>query len=172
MIITDEKLLRIPCVDALPEEVDSIILRLEEELALSAKNGNVGIGLAAPQIGIYKNVAIIRINKDISVNLVNCKIKNKYDLELFEGEGCLSFPGRFEKTMRYQEIHVVDNAVYPYSFIATGLFAVVTAHEIDHLQGKLLPDFALKKEVPKKFRPNDICNCGSGIKYKRCHGKK
>ena len=171
MIITDESQLRnIVCVDVLPEEVDGLRKLLEEELAASAKNGFPGIGLAAPQIGIKKNMAIIRINDEYSVDLVNCDIVAKYDSFLFDGEGCLSFPGQFESTMRYNEIHVKNNMVEPHEFIATGLFAVVIDHEMDHLVGRVLPDFAIKK--PKnKLRPNDPCNCGSGSKYKKCCGK-
>jgi uncharacterized protein YecA (UPF0149 family) len=54
--------------------------------------------------------------------------------------------------------------------VCTGLLAVVTQHELDHLVGKLLTDSALPqiKNSKKKTRPNDICPCGSGRKYKRC----
>ncbi len=45
--------------------------------------------------------------------------------------------------MRYREVYVVDNLVEPYSFIATGLLAVVIQHELDHLNGILLPDVAI-----------------------------
>lgn len=174
MIITDEKLLRKPCTDATPEEVGSIIDQLERELKHSAEIGQKGIGLSAPQIGIYKNVCIVRIDKVHSVNLVNCKITTGYDKAIFENEGCLSFPDRYEKTMRYQEIFIESNLVEPYSFICTGLMAVVSQHELNHLEGKLLPDFALPKlnSNRKKPRPNDMCTCGSSKKYKKCCGRK
>lgn len=168
MIITDEEALRIKCADARAEEVNEIIEALERELEYSGKMGRPGIGLAAPQIGIAKKVAIVRIDKNYHVNLVNCKIKNAYDKSLFKGEGCLSFPDRMEDTMRYQEIHVVDNLVYPYSFVVTGIMAIVCQHELDHLNNILLPDIAIHKIV-KKLRPNDPCHCGSGKKFKRCH---
>lgn len=145
---------------------NEIVKKLDLELVNSAKNGFPGIGLSAPQIGIYKRVAIIRTEKE-SINLVNPVIEKSYDLEMFSGEGCLSFPNQFENTLRYQEIHV-KNDIEPKNFIATGLLAVVIAHEIDHLDGKLLPDFAIKKKA--KNRPNDPCSCGSGKKYKKCCG--
>ncbi len=174
MIITSEKELRVLCVDVLPEEIQDLRDKLETELRISAENGLEGIGLACPQIGIAKNMAIIRISKELSVDLVNAKIVQAYDKEMFEGEGCLSFPGRFEKTMRYQEI-VVTNDVEPKFFIAKGLFAVAIQHEINHTEGKLLPDFALQKlqtQSSKKVRPNDICPCGSLKKYKKCCSNK
>lgn len=170
MIITSEKDLRVHCEDVLSDEVSDLISKLEFELEASGKCGMPGIGLAAPQIGIAKKAAIIRVSDKFSVNLINAKIENGYDKCLFDGEGCLSFPGVFENTMRYQEIHVVDNLVEPHSFIAKGLFAVAIQHELDHLNNILLPDIALKKNKTK-VRPNDLCSCGSMKKYKRCCAK-
>lgn len=167
MIITDENKLRVKCEDVLPLEINNIISKLEDELKISSLNGYPGIGLAAPQIGIAKKAAIIRINDEFSVNLINPVIVKKYDLEEFSGEGCLSFPNRYEKTLRYKEIRVI-NGVEPKDFIATGLMSVVIQHEIDHLHGKLLPDYAIKQK--NKTRPNDPCRCGSGKKFKKCCG--
>jgi peptide deformylase len=171
VIITDEKSLRVKCVDALPGEVVSIIEQLDNELLHETSLGRPGIGLAAPQCGIHKNIAIIRINDHLKIDLVNCKIVAKYDQYVFENEGCLSFPGMFEKTLRYNEIYVEGNDVEPNRFIATGLFAVAIQHEIDHLNGILLPDVAIKTKQ-NKLRPNDLCSCKSGKKYKKCCGKE
>lgn len=147
MIITDEKLLRVECVDVLPEEVSALRDKLEAELKFSFTLGRPGIGLACPQIGIAKNMAIVRISTSTgtayNVDLVNCMISNGYDRAEFDGEGCLSFPDMSVKTLRYKEIHVVKNLVEPYEFIATGLFAVCIQHELDHLKGILLPDLAV-----------------------------
>ena len=69
-IITDQNFLKIPCEKISLEEVSNIILQLEKFL----KDSEVeGIGLAANQIGIKKQVAIIRMDK-ISINLVNADI--------------------------------------------------------------------------------------------------
>ena len=144
MIITDEKALRLECTDVLPEEVDALRERLEAELKRSAELGRPGIGLAAPQIGIAKNMAIVRLPNGAgishNVDLVNCRIAEVYNQGNFVGEGCLSFPGLLVTTRRYNEIKVVDNAVEPKEFVATGLFAVCIQHELDHLKGVLLPD--------------------------------
>jgi peptide deformylase len=144
MIITDIDLLRVKCEHVLPSEVDELRSKLEKELFLSAKRGQNGVGLACPQIGIAKQMAIVRVD-DIKIDLVNAQITQKYYQFEFDGEGCLSFPGRFEKTLRYQEIVVEENLVHPFRFIATGFVAVVIAHEIDHLNSILLPDLAIKK---------------------------
>lgn len=169
IIKNNEELLRIKCEDVLPEEVAELVLVLEKELEQSGKLGIPGIGLAAPQIGISKNIAIVRLN-NTNFNLVNAKISKGFDKTIFRQEGCLSFPGRVEDTVRYQEIYVTNNLIYPYSFIASGLIAVACQHEIDHLNGSLFidhlaPTVSIKKN---KIGPNDPCACESGKKYKKC----
>jgi peptide deformylase len=178
MIITNnEEALRVKCEDVSPEEVKALILALENELAYANRLGKGGIGLAAPQIGIPKNIAIVRMGKEngLNLDLVNCKIDQGFDPTLFKEEGCLSFPGRVENTTRFQEVHIVNNLVYPHTFIATGLIAVVVQHELDHLNQTLFMDRAAPKPVPvvskKKTGPNDPCLCGSGKKTKKCCGR-
>ena len=168
MIITDESALRVKCEDVSSDEVDQLRIQLEKELKLSGDRGSPGIGLAAPQIGIAKRMAIIRLN-NIEINLINATIVDKYDEMIFEGEGCLSFPGKIVKSKRFNEIRVI-NGCEPSNFVATGMLAVVIQHELNHLEGILLPDVEIK-EIKKKVRPNDLCPCGSGKKYKKCCGK-
>jgi peptide deformylase len=84
-----------------------------------------------------------------------------------------------EDTMRYNEIHIVDNLVYPNNFVVSGLMAVAIQHELDHLNGVLLSDIAIKQTFKKvKLKPNDLCDCGKidvltkkPFKYKKCCGK-
>ncbi len=144
MIITDEKLLRPVCKPVLSGEVSDLRDKLEEALRRSYERGRPGIGLACPQIGIAKTMAIIRVTgkngHQYNVDLVNARIEAGYDEVFFRKEGCLSFPGKFVRTKRYKEILVVDNDVDPRSFIATGILAVCIQHELDHLKGILLPD--------------------------------
>lgn len=141
MIIKDEKLLRVACEQATIEEAKEIIILLEKALIESDKNGFQGIGLAAPQIGIAKQVLIVRIPNICNINLANHKITKTYDKALFKNEGCLSFPGIYADTHRFQEIVIENNLFTPHSFIATGLTAVVIQHETDHLNEKLLIDW-------------------------------
>lgn len=177
MIITNNELfLRVKCDPVLPEEVGHLIETLENELNIATKLGRGGIGLAAPQIGIAKDIAIIRLGKssDLDLNLVNCKLIKGYDPKIFRDEGCLSFPGRVEDTTRFQEIKVSGNLIYPNDFVVTGLLAVVCQHELDHLNQKLFMDYAIEKKPflsLQKQKPNEICNCGSMKKYKKCCGK-
>lgn len=174
MIITDEKLLRRPCEEVLPEEIDNLISVLENELNYINKLGRGGIGLAAPQIGILKKIAIIRMPK-INLNLVNATMIAGYDSVIFKNEGCLSVPNRVENTIRFQEILISNNLVEPYSFIATGLLAVAVQHELDHLNSILFMDRMVPKQTisskSNKIGPNELCLCGSNKKYKKCCGR-
>ena len=174
MIITfNEEALRVKCEPVLPEEVGALVETLEKELEYANKLGKNGIGLAAPQIGIAKDIAIVRLPK-VSFNLVNAKLVQGFDPAIFTDEGCLSFPGRSEDTLRYQEVHII-NGVDPSDFIATGFLAVVCQHEMDHLNSTLFMDRKVPKPVPVvkkgKVGPNEPCPCGSGKKYKKCCGR-
>lgn len=144
MIITDEALLRVKCESVLPDEVDDLRKKLVKTLEWSAQQGRPGVGLACPQIGIAKAMAIVRVDEQ-HLDLVNAKITKEYHQFEFDGEGCLSFPGRYERTLRYKEVVVEDNLVWPYRFIVTGFTAVAVQHELDHLKGVLLPDVAIEK---------------------------
>jgi peptide deformylase len=176
MIITfDEAALRVKCEAVSLDEVGSLVETLEKELEHANRLGKNGIGLAAPQIGIAKDIAIIRLPK-VSLNLVNAKLVQGFDPAIFTDEGCLSFPGRSEDTLRFQEVHIINNLVEPYRFVATGFVAVVCQHELDHLNSTLFIDRVAPKPVTvvkaTKVGPNDRCPCGSGKKYKKCCGSK
>jgi len=175
MIITNnEEALRVYCEEVKLEEVGDLVATLENELAAANRLGKGGIGLAAPQIGIAKHIAIVRLGEGLNFNLVNAKIEAGYDPMLFTQEGCLSFPGRLEDTTRFQEV-VISNGVAPEKFVATGLVSVVCQHELDHLNSVLFYDHKIVKAQPViakvKIGPNQPCTCGSGKKYKKCCGK-
>jgi len=172
MIITNnEEALRIFCHAVQPEEIGELVQTLENELAYANRLGKGGIGLAAPQIGLARHIAIVRLGEGLNFNLVNASIEKEYDPTLFREEGCLSFPGRVEDTTRYQEV-VISNGVDPKRFVATGLVSVVCQHELDHLNSILFMDRKIVKPAPVivkgKVGPNQPCPCGSGKKYKKC----
>lgn len=175
MIITNnEEALRVFCEPVILEEIGHLIETLEKELEYGNRIGRQGIGLAGPQISLKKHIAIVRLPK-ISLNLVNAKIDKGFDPVVFEDESCLSFPGRVENTMRFQEVHISNNLVEPHNFIATGFLAVVIAHEIDHLNSVLFFDHKISKPIINakiaKVGPNEQCPCNSGKKYKKCHSR-
>lgn len=160
MIITDVEKLKQKCKRVSLIEADPIYHKLINELS----NHPNGVGLAAPQIGIYLNVCIIKFKENIL--LVNPVIKKQYNLIEFRYEGCLSFNNVLLPTKRYSEILVVDD-VHPNGFISTGVEAVIVSHEIDHLNGITIHDRA----VPR-LKDSNTCWCGSGKKYRKCHKRK
>ena len=167
MIITDIPLLRKKNEIVKSEEVLGIISKLQSTLTGSLAPG---VGLAAPQIGINKKVAIVRLvtdNIQEYIDLVNPKIIDKYGPFINKKEACLSFPGLSFDTERYEEIVVIDD-LHPAGFVAKGLVATVIQHEIDHVESILITDRVIGKN---KIGRNDLCPCGSKIKFKRCHGK-
>ena len=123
MILTGDQLSKEPTELATNEEAIEIIRQLEKALHTS---GQSSIGLAAPQIGINKAVAIVRIpNVDsnfdaidpaepiISINLVNPVLVQGNGYVLYE-EGCLSFPGTYAKTVRFEQVVIESLDDYEY----------------------------------------------------------
>jgi peptide deformylase len=169
LITNDEAALRVKCEDVTSDEIAPLREALELELARCERLGRSGVGLAAPQIGIAKKMAIVRLDHEFKFDLVNARLEHGYDPRPFHNEGCLSFPGRIETTTRFQEIVVAGNLLHPKRFVATGMLAVVCQHELDHVTQTLFFD----KAIPKKLKvgPNEKCVCGSDKKFKKCCGK-
>ena len=113
-----------------------------------------GIGLAAIQIGVPKNVVVIDLNKDkkkIPMFFVNPKITSKSkSLKKYE-EGCLSIPNLFAEIERPSEceIQYLDYFGKEKTLKANGLLATCIQHEVDHLKGILFIDYLskLKKDI-------------------------
>jgi peptide deformylase len=104
-----------------------------------------GIGLAAPQVGIDRQVAVVDLSvgkepKGLHV-LVNPRITERQGLAT-EVEGCLSLPGISDKVDRPERIKVeaLDREGNPYELAAEGWLARAVCHEIDHLNGILFID--------------------------------
>ncbi|EJW96556.1 Formylmethionine deformylase, partial [gut metagenome] len=103
-----------------------------------------GVGLAANQIGILKRIVVIDVSDDKSdlLVLVNPEIlSHTEELADFE-EGCLSLKGLYEHVKRPNGVTVraqnLDGQFFEYS--ATGILAVCSQHEIDHLDGVVFID--------------------------------
>ena len=102
-----------------------------------------GVGLASIQINVPWRIITIDVgdDKDEPLTLINPEILEKHDIE--EGlEGCLSFPGVYDKVKRASKIKfkALDREGKEYTKDAEGLLAVCVQHEIDHLDGRLLID--------------------------------
>ncbi len=122
-----------------------------------------GIGLAAPQAGVNEAMIVVDIGNGL-YKLVNPKIVWSSGYQVNQ-EGCLSVPGVCINVKRAQKIRLkaMDEEGKPVDMEAQGLLACVFQHEIDHLKGRLIVDYAsflerLKiKKVFKKLKGN-TCN--------------
>jgi peptide deformylase len=114
----------------------------------------IGIGLAAPQIGVGKRITVIDLSnqkdpKD-KIVLVNPEIVHKEGKQV-EEEGCLSLPDIRDKVSRAMKVKVKaqDLEGKPIELEGTELLARAFQHEIDHLDGILFPwrVSALKRDL-------------------------
>jgi peptide deformylase len=150
-----------------------------------------GIGLAANQVGIDAQVAVVNVIEPLV--LINPKIIHKeFPIDYFEG--CLSYPKKGTPTKRYRDI-IVQTAQSESGWYFSGvestneargsweektkkdeqenrlLEAICVQHEIDHLNGITIHDRENKTKPmvsQKKVGRNDPCPCGSGKKFKKC----
>lgn len=120
-----------------------------------------GIGLAAPQVGVNKQIIVIDTEPEEAdvppIVMINPVIK-KFGTEFCAGqEGCLSVPGVYMDVNRPETIEVSykDECGRLQTLVADGLLSRVIQHEIDHLNGVLFVDrvenqMALGQELTKK----------------------
>lgn len=127
-----------------------------------------GIGLAAPQVGIHKQILVVDTDPEEAANqpliLLNPKII-RYSKQMACGqEGCLSIPNVFLDVVRPAAIEVSfkDENGRPQKIKADDLLARVIQHEMDHLNGVMFVDrvenaIALAQELQKSgFSANDV----------------
>ena len=102
-----------------------------------------GCGLAAPQIGIIRRIAVIDIG-DGKIELINPEIIERSGEQSMQ-EGCLSCPNQFGFTKRPAKIKVraQDRNGEFFEYEATELLAVCSCHEIDHLDGVLFKEHVI-----------------------------
>ena len=123
-------------------EVDDAIRTLVDDM-FETMYAAPGIGLAATQVDIHRQVIVVDVSEDQSrpLTFINPKITRREGEEIME-EGCLSVPGATEKVKRAERINVeaLDRNGEPFALETDGLLAVCIQHECDHLLGKLFVD--------------------------------
>lgn len=104
-----------------------------------------GLGLAAPQIGVLRRIAIVIDSNGDFITLVNPVITETSGVQ-HATEGCLSVPGVFGKTERPAVVTVeaYDTDGNKFSLTRTGITAVCICHETDHLDGKLFREHVIE----------------------------
>ena len=150
-----------------------------------------GIGLAANQVGIDAQVAVVNVREPLI--LINPKIISK-EVEIPYHEGCLSYPNKRVNTKRYRDV-IISTEQSESDWYFSGaqvpkdgkgswekeqsnnenaqlrvLESVCVQHEIDHLNGVVCMDRKVNITIVKDKKPgrNEPCPCGSGKKYKKC----
>ena len=115
----------------------------------------IGIGLAAPQLGISQRLLVYRVGPDAPlIALANPEIEwTSDDLEVGE-EGCLSIPGVAVDVERpiHVRVHAQDEHGERRLVEAYGLVARVIQHEMDHLDGVLMLDRTSRDERKRALR--------------------
>ena len=96
-----------------------------------------GVGLAAPQVGIFRRIAVIDIGEGPIV-LVNPEVIETSGEQTGE-EGCLSLPGKSGQVTRpnYAKVHAFNENMEEYEVEGEELLARALLHEIDHLDGHM-----------------------------------
>lgn len=136
-------------VDASAEDLSSLVADM-----VATCHAAPGVGLAAPQIGVNRKVAIIDLSVGADPNavivLVNPVVVESSG-EQREEEGCLSVPDLAEKVIRPARVRVraADTSGTVREIEGTGLLARALCHETDHLNGMLFVDRlrGLKREL-------------------------
>ncbi len=98
-----------------------------------------GVGLAAPQVGILRQIFVVDIGDGRRYVCINPRVTPVGEETQTGEEGCLSVPEKQGVVTRAMKVHVeaLDIDMKPYSFDAEGLLARAMAHENDHLHGIL-----------------------------------
>ena len=97
-----------------------------------------GVGLAAPQVGVLKRIAVIDVTGEDPYILINPRILETGG-EQTGSEGCLSVPGKAGIVTRpnYVKVAALDVDMKPFELEGTELLARAICHELDHLDGQL-----------------------------------
>ncbi len=126
------------------DEITPRVITLLDDMIETMREAG-GCGLAAPQVGILRRIAVIEVEEGTVYELINPKII-AYAGEQRESEGCLSNPGAYGITKRPKAVTVraTDRHGNEYELRGTDLLARAICHECDHLDGKLYTDVQIK----------------------------
>lgn len=122
------------------KEITPRITELLEDMFETMYQCN-GVGLAAPQVGILKQIVVIDVEDGNQYVLINPEILETKGSQT-GSEGCLSVPGKSGTVTRpeYVKIKAFDQEMKPYELEGEGLLARAICHECDHLMGSLYVD--------------------------------
>ena len=130
------------------EKITPRIITLLDDMIETMRAAD-GCGLAAPQVGILRRIAVVEVEAGQVIELINPKII-AYAGEQNDQEGCLSIPGRWGITKRPMHVTVraVNRRGEEFEVSGSELLARALCHEIDHLDGKLFIDCMIEELKP------------------------
>lgn len=153
------KMINVECPPVASDEYD-LLSPLSTFMTEVMKNHN-GIGLAAPQIGVFRQFFVMRTDSGKVIDVVNPIVVQAYGYEIKQFEACLSLPpvGNGSHIVpRLEHIHLrCGSSIDPESeslLRLRGMDARVAQHELDHLTGTFFVDRIAEKpraEVMKSF---------------------
>ncbi len=138
-----------PCLRKKNEDIKEVtpeVLKLVNDM-LETMYAHKGVGLAAPQVGVNKNLLVVDIGdmsgKHELVVLINPELLSKEGAEIME-EGCLSCPRASVKVKRAKKtvVQALNQRGEKIIREDSGFLSRAIQHEMDHLKGKLIVDFA------------------------------
>jgi peptide deformylase len=125
------------------EKIDAATRKLIDDLA-ETMYAAPGVGLAATQVDVHKQIIIIDVSEDHSDLrvFINPEITRREGLAVNQ-EGCLSVPGIYDNVERADSVTVtaLDRNGSRFTLNASGLLATCIQHEMDHLHGKVFVDY-------------------------------
>lgn len=127
------------------EEINDRIRVLVQDMIETMYHAE-GVGLAAPQVGILKRIAVVDVGEGVYV-FINPEILQESG-SCIDVEGCLSLPGRQGEVERPNKIKVkaLNENGEEFELEAEGFFARAICHEVDHLNGILFTDKLVRNE--------------------------
>ncbi len=132
-----EEILKKKCkpVGELTDRIKELLEDLKDTLYESG-----GVGLAAPQVGVLRRMAVIDIGDGL-IELIDPEIIKEEGSQT-DNEGCLSFPDHWGAVTRPQKVTVKtrDRDGNDVEIVGEDLLARALCHEIDHLDGKMFTE--------------------------------
>ena len=125
------------------EKIDAATRKLVDDMA-ETMYAAPGVGLAATQVDVHKQIIVIDVSED-HTNLrvfINPEITRREGVAMNQ-EGCLSVPGIYDSVERAESVTVtaLDRSGARFTLNASGMLAACIQHEMDHLQGKVFIDY-------------------------------
>lgn len=121
------------------EKIDDSTRRLIEDM-IETMYAAPGVGLAATQVDVHKQIVIIDVSEDHSDLrvFINPEITRR-EGQAVNQEGCLSVPGIYDNVERAESVTVtaLDRNGARFTLNASGMLATCIQHEMDHLHGKV-----------------------------------